>query len=196
MQVPSMPLSDWLISASWLVFVAYWAVTAVGAKKSIRTRPWGEGAGWRAAVILLLLLGSRFPVLRQGLGHLQAYMARAGMVLGLAGAVLCILGIGLAIWARVYLGRNWGMPMSRKADPELVTGGPYAYVRHPIYTGLLMAMLGSAIGSSVGWIIPLVIGGVYFVYSARNEERLMLEQFPEQYPAYMKRTKMLLPFIV
>jgi len=65
------------------------------------------------------------------------------VLMGGVGVALCALGIGLAIWARTYLGRNWGMPMSRKENPELVTSGPYAYVRHPIYTGLLIAMLGS-----------------------------------------------------
>ena len=54
-------------------------------------------------------------------------------------------GIGLAIWARIHLGRNWGMPTSQKADPELVTTGPYRFVRHPIYTGLLVALLGTAL---------------------------------------------------
>jgi protein-S-isoprenylcysteine O-methyltransferase Ste14 len=88
------------------------------------------------------------------------------------------------------------MPMSRKENPELVTSGPYAYVRHPIYTGMLIAMLGSAIGESAFWLIPLILFGLYFVHSARIEEKLMIEQFPEQYSRYMQRTKMLFPFIL
>ena len=116
------------------------------------------------------------------------------MALALAGVALCALGV--AIWAQTYIGRNWGMPMSRKEDPELVSGGPYAYVRHPIYSGMLLAMLRSAIGGTVVWFIPLVLCAVYFVYSARNEESLMLEQFPEQYAVYMRRIKMPLPFLL
>jgi protein-S-isoprenylcysteine O-methyltransferase Ste14 len=61
---------------------------------------------------------------------------------------------------------------------------------------MLIAMLGSAIGESPFWSLPLVLFGIYFVYSARREEKLMMEQFPEQYRAYMKRTKMLVPFIL
>ena len=85
--------------------------------------------------------------------------------------------------------------MSRKENPQLVTSGPYEYVRHPIYAGFLLAMLGSTIGDNLFWAIALIVFGIYFVYSARREERLMVEEWPEQYPAYMKRTKMFLPFI-
>lgn len=190
-----MTLSNWLILVSWLVFIVYWAIMAVGVKRNIGTRPWGKEVWWRVVIVVVAWLVLRVPALRHALRDMYQYLAGGGMALGLAGAVLCALGLGLAIWARVYLGRNWGMPMSRKENPELVTGGPYAYVRHPIYTGILIAMLGSAMGGTVIWAIPLVLGAAYFVYSARNEEKLMLEQFPEQYPAYMKRTKMLLPFI-
>lgn len=88
------------------------------------------------------------------------------------------------------------MPMAEKAGPELVMDGPYAYIRHPIYAGLILAMLGSAIGQNVLWAIPLIFAVPYFVYSSRQEEKLLTGQFPRQYPAYMKRTKMLIPFIL
>jgi len=88
------------------------------------------------------------------------------------------------------------MRMSRKDNPELVTTGPYALVRHPIYSGLLLAILGSAIGQSVFWLLPLIVYGPQFILSARREEELLIEQFPERYPAYMERTKMLLPLVL
>ncbi len=83
--------------------------------------------------------------------------------------------------------------MSRKEQPELVTSGPYALIRHPIYTGLILAMLGSAIGVSVFWALLLVQVSAYFIYSARHEEVVMLQLFPEQYSAYMARTGMFAP---
>jgi protein-S-isoprenylcysteine O-methyltransferase Ste14 len=98
--------------------------------------------------------------------------------------------------ARIHLGRNWGMPASRKENPELITSGPYAYLRHPIYAGIILAMLGTTIGASVFWAIPFLLFSVYFVYAARREENIMITQFPEQYPAYMRRTRMLLPFVL
>ena len=112
---------------------------------------------------------------------------------GWTGVALCLFGFSLAINARRHLGRNWGLPMSRKEQPELVTTGPYALIRHPIYTGLILAMLGSAIGVNVFWALLLVPVGAYFIYSARREETVMLQLFPEQYAAYMARTGMFAP---
>jgi protein-S-isoprenylcysteine O-methyltransferase Ste14 len=128
--------------------------------------------------------------------HVFAGIERAiwSPALASIGIALAALGIGFAIWARVYLGRNWGMPMSLKEDAELITSGPYAYVRHPIYGGLLVAMLGSAL-VSVWWIVAWVLFIVYFIWSAKTEEGIMAEQFPQAYSAYMKRTKMFIPFI-
>ena len=116
--------------------------------------------------------------------------------MGLIGFVLCALGVGLAITARALLDRNWGMSLSRKENPGLVTTGPYAFVRHPIFSGMLLAILGSAIGQSIFWLLPLIAYGPYFILSARREEKHLIEQFPESYPAYMKRTRMLLPFVI
>jgi protein-S-isoprenylcysteine O-methyltransferase Ste14 len=112
------------------------------------------------------------------------------------GAVLFVCGIAVAIWARVHLGRNWGMPMTQKAEPELVTSGPYRFVRHPIYSGLLLAFVGTALVINlVGLIIALVLGG-YFYYSASVEEKNLAATFPTEYPAYRAETKMLIPFVL
>ena len=111
------------------------------------------------------------------------------------GLALFLLGLGLAVWARLYLGRNWGMPMSRKDDPELVTTGPYHWVRNPIYSGLILAMIGTAIAVSVAWLIAAVLLGGYFVYSAIKEGAYLAGQFPDTYPAYQASTKMLIPFV-
>ena len=192
-----MTIYNWLITALWLVFIAYWAIAAGGVKRDIGGAwVWRREIGLRLGVLVLVLLALRISVFSHASRNARSFAVNASMPMGLIGVVLCALGIGLAIRARVSLGRNWGMPMSRKENPELVTTGPYAFVRHPIYAGLLLAMLGSTIGESAVWVLPLILCGAYFIYSARREEKLMIEQFPELYPAYMRRTKMLLPFIL
>ena len=181
-----------IIAGLWLLFVAYWAVAAVGAKRDAGSRLWRGGIGLRLVLILLIATMVRSPSLRGFLAETQRSASHSD-IFGWTGVAMCVLGFGLAISARWHLGRNWGMPMSRKEQPELVTSGPYAFIRHPIYTGLILAMLGSAIGVNVFWVVLLVPVGAYFIYSARREETVMLQLFPEQYAAYIAGTGMLAP---
>jgi protein-S-isoprenylcysteine O-methyltransferase Ste14 len=186
-----MTISAWVILALWISFIVYWAVSARGAKRTVGRRAWWREGALRLAIVGLVLLAVRIPAARHVLREARLPV---GAFAGIAATLLCALGLGLAVWARVHLGRNWGLPMSRKEDPDLVTTGPYAAIRHPIYAGLLLAMLGSAIGRGLFWLLLLVAVGAYFVASARREEAFMLEQFPAAYAAYRARTKMLLPF--
>jgi protein-S-isoprenylcysteine O-methyltransferase Ste14 len=188
-----MTLSRSLIAAFWLILFAYWAIAAISAKRTLATRDRRKAIALRLSLIVLIVLVLRVPALRQMLRIAQGHVTNVP-ILGVLGVALCAIGVALAIWARVHLARNWGMPMSRKENPELVTTGPYAYVRHPIYGGILLAMFGSALAASVVWVLPLILFGAYFVYSARREEALMTSHFPEAYPAYMKRSSMLLPW--
>lgn len=185
----------WIIAAIWLALIVFWAVSARYAKRNVGARPvWGH-IGLRLATVALVLIVLALPPVRRAFGALQAFQAQTA-ALGVTGVALCVAGAVLAVLARVHLGRNWGMPISRKENPELVTSGPYAYVRHPIYGGMMLAMLGTAIGASFFWVVPLVLFGGYFVFSARREEEIMLAQFPVQYRAYMQRTWMLLPYVL
>jgi protein-S-isoprenylcysteine O-methyltransferase Ste14 len=190
-----MAIYNLLILASWLTLIAYWVLLARSAKRSVTGKwHWPREIGLRLAILILVLFV--LHVLRAHHIRPWRYVVNTNRIAGYFGAATCLCGVILAVSARVSLGRNWGMPMTEKAHPELVTGGPYAYTRHPIYAGFILAILGSAIGQTVLWAIPLFIVGPYFVYSARREERLMAEQFPLQYPGYRKRTKMLIPFIL
>ena len=111
------------------------------------------------------------------------------------GFIVFILGLLLALWARINIGRNWGVPMSQKEKPELVTSGPYSFIRHPIYSGLLLAVIGCVLASSLYWLVLLAIQASYFIYAATVEEKIMMKEFPNIYPKYKSKTKMLIPFI-
>jgi protein-S-isoprenylcysteine O-methyltransferase Ste14 len=173
-----------VIFAVWGVFWIYWLIAAFGAKQGIRT-------GRLRAPGLLLILA--FFLTRLFNTHTLAVHT---LILQVLGTVLFVAGLALAVWARVYLGRNWGMPMTKKEEPELVTSGPYRYVRHPIYSGLLLAVLGTALATNLYLLIALVLAGAYFVYSATVEERLMTDSFPAAYGKYKAATKMLIPFVL
>ena len=178
---------DIVIGVGWVVFWIYWLAASAGAKPG-RTR-WTRLAGIRVAILLIVLLLLRLRVFK---GH----AVTDDPWLQVIGLVIFLLGLALAVWARVYLGRNWGMPMSEKADPELVTTGPYSTVRHPIYSGIILAMIGTAVAVSLYWLLAVALMGAYFLFSAVTEERYMAGRFPEEYPTYKQSTKMLIPFIL
>jgi protein-S-isoprenylcysteine O-methyltransferase Ste14 len=173
------------IGVLWVLFWIYWLISAAGAKQGSRTRR-SRPPGLLIAVLAIVLL----RVFRAG------SLAVDDPVLEAVGAVLFLAGLVLAVWARIYLGRNWGMPMTQKDEPELVTSGPYRFVRHPIYSGILLAVLGTSLATNLYWAIALIVIGAYFVYSARVEERLMSSSFPTVYPSYRAKTKMLIPFVL
>ena len=173
------------IGCAWLVFWIYWIASASSSKQSVPS-------GWRtrltgvSAVGVFLIAG----VLRGG------SLAVHSVILAAIGALLFACGIALAVWARLHLGRNWGMPMTQRAEPELVTSGPYRFVRHPIYSGLLAAMLGTALVDNLLGLIVVVVLVAYFYYCGIVEERNLTATFPNAYPEYMGRTKMLIPFLL
>ena len=183
-----MTVADVVIIVCWVGFWMYWLAMSLGAKAG-QTR-WTRFAGVRVAAILVILLLARLRVFK---GHATTTSDVWLQGIGLA---LFFLGLALAVWARVYLGRNWGMPMSQKDQPELVTTGPYSRVRHPIYSGIVLAMIGTTIAVSLYWLVAVVLLGAYFLYSAFVEERLMARLFPDSYPEYKRSTKMLIPFIL
>lgn len=173
------------ISIGWMIFGIYWLAAAFGVKH-------GAGSTRRIPLTGLTALSVVLLVRVFGGGSLAVHDS----VLGAIGLILFASGIALAIWARIHLGRNWGMPMTQKAEPELVTSGPYRFVRHPIYTGLLLALLGTALVTNLIVLIIVAILGGYFYYSASVEEANLTTTFPTAYSAYRARTKMLIPLVL
>ena len=172
----------------WLIFALVWLVGAVTAKRTVR-RNWLASISWRVGIAGSVIV--LYNLLRDSPYVTGALPILALNVLGLACAAT---GVALAVCARLYLGRNWGDPLSVKKDAELVTSGPYAYIRNPIYTGVLIGMFGSAL---VNWwaVVPLVWSAAYFVYASRGEEQMMLKKFPGTYTTYKEHTWRLIPYI-
>src|SRR6476661_4125517 len=173
------------VGITWAVFWIYWLASALRAKESIRGGRRIPLTGATALAVFVLV-----RVFRGG------SLAVHSPVLGAIGAVVLVSGLALAVWARIHLGRTWGMPMTQRAEPELVTSGPYRFVRHPIYSGILLALLGTALATNLYWLIVLAFLGAYFIYSATVEERLMTTSFPGEYASYKAHTKMLIPFVL
>lgn len=173
------------IVVTWILFWIYWFAVGTRAKHGSFARRRIPLNGVTAIAVLVLV-----RVFRGGSLEIDS------PVLGAVGAVLFASGLAVAIWARVHLGENWGMPMTQKDDPELVSSGPYSVVRHPIYTGLLLAFLGTALATNlIGLGLAALLVG-YFYYCGTVEERNLTATFPTAYPEYSKHTKMLIPYVL
>ena len=176
-----------VFTVGWAAFWLYWLVAALSMKRG--SVLWSRELRIRVVIVAVAILLVRLGAFRGHRVNTDPWLAGIGLV-------LFALGLGFAIWARVHIGRNWGTPMTRKDEPELVTSGPYRLVRHPIYSGILVAGIGTAVALSWVWLAAVVLGGIYFVYSATVEERYLGEQFPDDYPRYRRSTKMLVPFLL
>jgi protein-S-isoprenylcysteine O-methyltransferase Ste14 len=176
-----------VFAIGWAAFWIYWIAAAFTMKRG--RVAWSRELRIRAAVLVLAIVLIRLGAFKDH--GLNSEPWRDGL-----GLFIFALGLGFAIWARLHIGRNWGTPMSQKDEPELVTSGPYHLVRHPIYSGILLAGVGTAVALNWTWLIAVALAAVYFVYSATVEERNLTKQFPDTYPKYKSSTKMLVPFIL
>lgn len=176
-----------VFAAGWAAFWLYWIAAAFSMKRG--RVPWSRELRIRAVLAVVVIVLIRLGVFR-GRGGVTTEPWREAV-----GLALFALGLGFAVWARLHIGRNWGTPMTQKAEPELVATGPYRFVRHPIYSGILVAGIGTAIAISWLWLVAVGLAAIYFVYSATVEERYLTQQFPHAYPEYRRSSKMLLPFV-
>ena len=180
----------------WVIFLVYWIIAAFSVKRTAKGggfRSWG----WRfpifAAVILAILFHRGRILSRFAVGTI---LWQRTIPIGIASDIISFTGLIVMIWARRVLGGNWSSDVVIKKDHELIERGPYEYVRHPIYSGLLLMVLGAAILS--GRIIAFIVFAIFFLgfwFKSRQEELLLTRHFPEEYPKYQKHTKAFIPFI-
>lgn len=183
-----------LIPLLWLAWCLYWWISARDTKATVRLETVGSRYRHIAPLVMgALLIG--LPALR--LPVLGAYILPPDWAQYVIGVVLTIAGLGFTVWARRTLGRNWSGLVTVKADHELIRTGPYALVRHPIYTGLLLAFVGSAIARdqwrAVLGLLMIVIG---LWRKLKLEERWMTETFGEAYARYRQEVRALVPFLI
>ena len=196
MNFHSFDILNAIVAILWLFFIVYWGISAVGVKKHVPGK--GSWSGWalsRLALAAILIALVKMRAFSQFWNFVNGLAFFNNGAVRIAGAVLTAFGIAFAVWARRHLGRNWSGRATMKIDHELVTSGPYHFVRHPIYTGVLTALLGSGLVNGPFWMVVFVAGALTFTWRIRVEETYMMELFPDQYPAYRARTKALIPAV-
>lgn len=188
-----MPHYRQLMLGLWLAWALYWVVSAYGTKRTRRR----ESLGSRLSHVLPLAIGVvliAWPHLHLGRWLERPLLPPGPLRFGSA-LVLVVAGLAFTVWARVHLGANWSGTVTLKEGHELIRSGPYAYARHPIYTGLLVALLGSAVAcGELRALVGLAVVTAAFVRKLRTEERFMRESFPEQYARYSSEVPALIPF--
>jgi protein-S-isoprenylcysteine O-methyltransferase Ste14 len=177
----------------WMPVFLLWAIAGAGSKQTIHSRSEGRSriAVWFvwAAWFLLFSHGFRRPPLSSRF----VPMTPVTVYIGLA---LTIVGLLFSVWARVYIGRNWSPQIEMKEDHQLIHDGPYAVVRHPIYSGFMLATLGTAIAfGEWSGLLSFVLIVTAWGYKARLEETAMIEQFGAEYERYRRKVKGLIPFV-
>lgn len=182
-----------LFPAMWLAYILYWRHMAADVKSTARLEPsssrWTRLALFLAAAALLALPHVRPAFLNQR-------FLPPGLWTFWLGAAVCAAGFLFSIWARRNLGKNWSQAVTLKNDHELITTGPYSLVRHPIYTGLLLAFLGSAIARAE-WRGLLALALIFFALWRKLtlEEKWMREQFGDSYETYSRQVRSLVPYL-
>jgi protein-S-isoprenylcysteine O-methyltransferase Ste14 len=177
----------------WIAFFIYWQIKAVHTKTTQRLEP---AASRILRLVIFLIAVVLISTTRIPLSWLYLQPWPAGFWPFWLGAVVMAGGLLFAIWARVHLGRNWSRSVTIKQDHELITTGPYSVVRHPIYTGVLTGLLGTAIAlSQVRGFIVFLLFFLAFWIKLRLEEQWMRSQFGETYAAYSHQTAALVPYL-
>jgi protein-S-isoprenylcysteine O-methyltransferase Ste14 len=177
----------------WVAWALYWLIAAVGNKPTQRRESVTSRITYMLALVAggLLLAWHRSP---WGEALDLRLWPRAALPY-LIGLVVLVTGLAFAVWARVHLGRNWSGNVTVKEGHELIRSGPYRYVRHPIYTGILTGVLGTAMCSgTLRAALGLAIISAAFIVKLRAEERFMRQTFPDQYEKFSEEVPALVPF--
>jgi protein-S-isoprenylcysteine O-methyltransferase Ste14 len=181
----------YLIQGPWVVFVAYWIIAARKTNRTERKEPFI----WRYGVMCIEIVG--FVILfddHADIGVLGNKIFPRSIALMIFSVALTWAGIGLAIWARIHLGQYWSGRITIKEDHKLIRTGPYARLRHPIYSGLDLALIGSVLAINhwrcVVGVCVIILG---FWIKARREEAMLAGQFGAAFDEHRRYTGFLLP---
>ena len=191
--IPTQPVLGYVLVGLWLGWFAYWMVSAAGGKAVLRA----AGLRQKLAYVVPLSLAAILVVDRHLPGFFNARFVPADPALISIGLMATAIGLVFSIWARSVLGGNWSANVTVKQGHELIRAGPYALTRHPIYTGLDLAFLGTAL--AIGeWraILAVLIAFGSLWYKLRIEERFLAETFGADYEAYRRRVKAIIPFLL
>ncbi len=187
-------LHIYLLLALWVLYYAFWLAKANDLKDAKKVESSSSRILRLVAMVSVLFL---FAFQNIRLGFLDWRFVPLNLLQFWIGFAVTACGLLFSIWARHYLGTNWSQAVTVKEDHKLITRGPYTLVRHPIYTGLLLALFGTAVVFDQ-WreLVAVVIAFSVLWQKLKLEEKWMVAEFGDEYRLYSSRTAALIPFIL
>lgn len=180
-----------VVNDLWIVFAAYWLISALKRKKTKQRESIVDRLVYISPLVIAFFLLYN-P--RANFSWLGTYFVPHTLAVQWAGVSIMAAGVAIAIWARMHLGTNWSGVVTLKEGHELIRTGPYRNIRHPIYTGILMAFLGNVIvNGQVRGLIALAIIWASFFIKARREEAFLTQEFGSKFDEHTRHTGMFLP---
>jgi protein-S-isoprenylcysteine O-methyltransferase len=169
---------------------SFWIFSAFSNKKTIH-----KSGGWTLRIIAIIIIFSVFYI-QKNTETLSLTLWSQTTIILIISDIVTLAGLIVMIWSRITLGKNWSANVVLKEEHELIISGPYSFVRHPIYSGLLLMILGVTLyAGSFAWAFLLILFFVGAYFKALKEEELMIKQFPQEYNNYKMRVRALIPFI-
>jgi steroid 5-alpha reductase family enzyme len=184
-----MTIYQQIVAACWGALLIVWFVLALALGQ--RSGHHSRRAWWLRLGGVAILVTAAYLITR---GRPPPVFVEPTCGIAITGAALCVVGLGLALWSRITMGRHWATSNEQRDESALVSTGPFAYVRHPIYTGVIAMLIGSALNvpGSYAEVLTAILS---LLVLAKKEEREMSRLLPRVYPAYIERTKRFVPFV-
>jgi protein-S-isoprenylcysteine O-methyltransferase Ste14 len=180
-----------IIQICWLVFLVYWIVAAFSVNRMRRREPASRRIIYLLLIVVSLILFNGDP---RYFGPLNLRFVPRSYGIALAGTLLTAAGIAFAIWARIHIGRFWSGSVAIREDHQLIRSGPYSCIRHPIYTGILLALAGTALAvGNYRALLAFVLILLSLIYKARLEEALLTREFGAAFDDHRRHTGFFLP---
>ena len=190
-----LPATDFALLVIWGVFLSWWWLPALGNRTPVKKAPSRFSFFTRIAIVPAAIVIAALFLVAPQLADLRVLPDTPAIIV--AGFLILLAGLSFAVWARIHLGANWSGRPAIRENHTLTRTGPYARVRHPIYTGILTGLLGTGIatGAFVTFLcLFLVFCG--FLLKIRMEEEILIGEFGEEYEEYRRGTKALVPGII
>jgi protein-S-isoprenylcysteine O-methyltransferase Ste14 len=182
-----------IVYALWIAIFVIWAIAGRLTKRTVQSAD-----AWKSRIPLWIVLVAWVIMLQPEFspGPWAWRFTPEGPAASYLGLAFTVLGLGFSLWARFYIGSNWDALVTLKEDHRLVRTGPYSIVRHPIYSGFMVATLGTAVAQGeIGRLVPVVLVVLAWGYKAKVEEKFLTQRFGEEYNKYRREVKGLIPLV-